>query len=82
MFHLILIQATYRYASSLQSCPTLCDPMDCNPPGSSILGILQARMLEWVSIPSFRGSSPSRDQTCGSCHSPALQAIIIAYNIK
>ena len=35
-----------------QSCPTLCDPMDCNPPGSSIHGILQARMLEWVAIPS------------------------------
>ena len=31
-----------------QSCPTLCDPMDCSPPGSSVLGILQARVLEWV----------------------------------
>ena len=34
-----------------QSCPTLCDPMGCSPPGSSALGILQARMLEWVAIP-------------------------------
>ena len=34
-----------------QSCPTLCDPMDCSPPGSSVHGILQARILEWVSIP-------------------------------
>ena len=41
--------------------------MDCNPPGSSVLGILQARILEWVAMPSFRGSSQSRDRTHGSC---------------
>ena len=35
---------------SLQSCLTLCDPMDCSPPGSSVRGILQARILEWVAI--------------------------------
>ena len=46
-----------------QSCPTLCDPMDCSPPGSSVLGILQVRILEWVVISSSRGSSQSRDQT-------------------
>jgi len=40
-----------------QSCPTLCDPVDCSPPGSSVRGILQARILEWVAIPSSRGSS-------------------------
>ena len=40
-----------------QSCPTLCDPMDCSPPGSSVHGILQARILEWVAIPFSRGSS-------------------------
>ena len=34
-----------------QSCPTLCDPMDCRPPGSSVHGILQARILEWVAMP-------------------------------
>ena len=34
------------------SCPTLCDPMDCSPPGSSVRGILQARILEWVAMPS------------------------------
>ena len=39
-------------AKSLQSCPTLCDPIGGSPPGSSILGILQARMLEWVAISS------------------------------
>ena len=38
-------------AKSLQSCPTLCDPIDCNPPGYPVPGILQARTLEWVAIP-------------------------------
>ena len=38
------------YAKSLQSCPTLCDPMDSSPPGSPVPGILQARTLEWVAI--------------------------------
>ena len=38
------------YAKSLQSCPTLCDPIDGSPPGSPIPGILQARTLEWVAI--------------------------------
>ena len=47
----------------LQSGPTLCDPMDCGPPGSSVPGILQARILEWVPIPCSRGSSQRRDQT-------------------
>ena len=41
-----------------QSCPTLCDPMDCHPPGSSVHGILQARILEWVAI-SSPGDLPS-----------------------
>ena len=41
----------------VQSHPTLCDPMDCSPPGSSIHGIFQARVLEWVAIPFSRGSS-------------------------
>ena len=36
-------------------CPTLCDPMDCSPPGSSVHGVLQARILEWVAIPFSRG---------------------------
>ena len=50
-------------AKLLQLCPTLCDPMDCSPPGSSVHGILQARILEWVTMPSSRGSSPPRDRT-------------------
>ena len=58
-------------AKLVQSCPTLCDPMECNPPGSSVHGILQARIMDWIAMPSFRGSSPPRDQTQVSM-SPAL----------
>ena len=50
-----------------QSCWTLCSPMDCNPSGSSVHGILQARILRWVAIPFSRESSWSRDQTQASC---------------
>ena len=46
-----------------QSCPTLCDLMDCSPPGSSVHGILQARILEWVAISSSRDSFWPRDQS-------------------
>ena len=46
-----------------QSCPTLCDPMDCSLPGSSVHGIFQAIVLEWIAISFSRGSSQSRDQT-------------------
>ena len=53
-----------------QSCPTLCDPMDCSPPGSTVHVILQARILEWVAIVFSRGSSQPRDRTCASV-SPA-----------
>ena len=45
-----------------QSCPTPCNPVDCSPPGSSIHGILQARILEWVAISFSRGSSQPSDQ--------------------
>ena len=50
-------------AKSLQLCPTLCNPMECSPAGSSVHGILQAGILEWVAMPSSRGSSCPRDQT-------------------
>ena len=50
-----------------QSCLTLCNPLDCNPPGSSVCGILQARILERVSMPSSRGSSRIKDQAHVSC---------------
>ena len=48
-----------------QSCPTLCDPMDSSPPGSSVHGILQARILRWIAMPFSRESSQHRDQTPG-----------------
>jgi len=48
-------------AKSLQLCLTLCNSMDCSPPGFSVHGILQARILEWVAVPSSRESSQSRD---------------------
>ena len=51
----------------LQLCLTLCDPTDWSLPGSSVHGILQARTLEWVAMPSSRGSSQPRDQTQISC---------------
>ena len=52
------------HAKSLQSCLTLCDSMDCSPPGSSLsMEILQARILGWVAMPSSRGSPRPRDQT-------------------
>ena len=50
-----------------QSCPTLCDPMDCSLPDSSLHRILQARVLEWVAISFSRGSSQPRNQTRVSC---------------
>ena len=54
-------------AQSLQSCLSLCNPMDCSPPGSSVYGILQARILEWVAISSSGGSSWPKDWTRVSC---------------
>ena len=50
-----------------QSCLTLCDPTNCSPPGFSVHGILQARILEWIAIPFSRGSSQPRDWTLVSC---------------
>ena len=54
-------------AKSLQSCPTLCDPMDCNPSGSSVHGISQPGILEWVVISTSRGSSWPKDPNRISC---------------
>ena len=51
---------------SLQSCLTLCNPMDCSLPGPSVHESLQARILEWVAVPSSRDSSQPRDLTCVS----------------
>ena len=54
----------YTYISvCAHSCPSLCDSMDCSPPGSSVHGIFQARILEWIAISCSTGFSPPRDQT-------------------
>ena len=50
-------------AKLLQSCLTLCDPMDCSPPGPVSVRILQARIVQWVTMPFSRGSSLPRDGT-------------------
>ena len=55
--HLIHCLDSTAAAKSLQSCPTLCDPIDGSPPGSPVPGILQARILEWVAISFSRRSS-------------------------
>ena len=56
-----------RACSFTQSCLRLCDPVDGSPPGSSVHGISQARILEWVVISSSGGSYGPRDQACISC---------------
>ena len=67
--HLLLPWASFRWDLCLatQSCLTLCDPLDCSPPGSSVHGTLQARTLQWVAILSSRGSSQPRDWAQVSC---------------
>ena len=55
------------YVLVTQLCQTLCHPTDYSPPGSSVHGLSQARILEWVAIPSSRGYSQTRDQTLASC---------------
>ena len=56
----------YMCVSVTQLCPTLCDPMDCSPPGS-VHGILQARILQWLTVPFSRESSWPRDRTRVTC---------------
>ena len=64
---LLVIRFTDEKVLVAQSCPTLCNPIDCSPQGYSVHGILQARILEWVAVPFCRGSSQARDWT-GSPH--------------
>ena len=71
LFTEFLIFSFFKKESEVtQLCPTLCNPMDCSLPGSSVHGIFQARILEWVAISFFRASSQPRDQT----QSPTLWA--------
>ena len=67
-------------AKSLQSCPTRCNPMEYSPPGSSVHGILQARILEWVAMPSSRVSSQPRNWTqvsSASCHRQEVSLLLV-----
>ena len=64
---LLVVDLGRWMCSVAQSCPTLCDPKNCSPPGSSVHGIVQARILEWIAIPFSRGSSSPRDWTWVSC---------------
>ena len=83
------------HAKSLQSSLTLCNPMNHRPPGSCVHGILQARILEWVAMPSSRGSSQPRDQLESlmfpalaggflyhSCHLGSSRNAVFGYNLK
>ena len=65
--HIKLFMKGKKVKVKSQSCPTLCNPMDCGPPDSSVHGILQARILEWVAMPSSRGTYQPRDPTQVSC---------------
>ena len=56
-----------KWSEVAQLCPTLCNPMNCSLPGSSVHGIFQARILEWVAISFSRGSSQPRDRTLVFC---------------
>ena len=62
-----IVQIKTNYVKSVIYSVRLCDPMDCGPPGSSVHGILQARIQEWVAIPFSRGSSQPKDPTLVSC---------------
>ena len=61
LFILLRVKKRKKESELTQSCPTLCDPMDCSPLGSSVHGIFQARILEWVAISFSRGSFQPRD---------------------
>ena len=69
---MLSVASPVLHAQSLRLCLTLCDPVDCSSPGSSVLGILQGRLLEWVAISFSRGPTQPRDETHISLASPAL----------
>ena len=65
--NIAVLSLSLEWVLITQACPTLCDPLDCNPPGSSVHGILQARILKWVAFPFSRGSSQPRYWIWVSC---------------
>ena len=72
LFEAMVFQRLVEVLLFSKSCLTLCDPMDCSPPGSSVHGISKARILEWVTISFSRAFSQPRDQTYISCISDDL----------
>ena len=84
--HVIFLQLFYIFVNLVwkvkvlvcQSCPILCDRIDCSPPGSSVHGILQARVLEWVAIPVPPGDLPDPGI---KTESPALQADSLPFEL-
>ena len=68
----VCVCARARACACTQSCPTLCDPIDCSPPGSSVYGILQARTLDWVAISSLQGICPTQGLNPCLLRLPAL----------
>ena len=71
------VNLALKHAKSLQLCLILCEPMDYSPPGSCVHGILQIRILEWVAMFSFRGSSQPRDWTQVSCVSYIGRGVVL-----
>ena len=82
MFPEVCYKMLCTHANLFQSCPTLCKPMDCSPPGSSVHGILQTRILERTAIPSCKGSSWPRDPTPVSCPGDRFFTATLAKSIK
>ena len=78
---LVLPVQGMHVSSVAQSCLTLCNPMDCSPPGFSVHGIFQARILEWVAISYSRGSSWNMGQTLISCVSCCSRWILYHWAI-
>ena len=82
----VLFLRSENHVLPAQSCPTLWDPMDCSPPGSSVCGILRARILEWIAIPFSKGSSRPRDRNRVSCIAHFLlsemQTIVPVLNLR
>ena len=67
--------------SVAQSCPTLCDPMDCSPLDSFVLGIFQARILQWVAISFSWGSSRPKNWNCISCIGSTSQFGLVMFHV-
>ena len=79
IFNLIFNQCMYASVLSPFTHVQLCNPIDCSPPASSVHGMLQARILEWVAMPFSRGSSRPRDQTWVSCSSCNCRRILYCW---